>query len=179
MGIDAVTLGDNPPHDVNVVIEIPVEGGPVKYEFNKESGVIQVDRFLEASMRYPGNYGFIPRTLSEDGDALDVLVCTAKSVFPGTVMSCRPIGLLNMEDEAGVDIKIISVPSAKLSREYDNLHEISDLPKTLIQQVQHFFEHYKDLEPGKWVKVKDWSGREEAHKVISEAVNRYDSSRSV
>jgi len=158
MRIDAIPIGVNPPHDVNVIIEVPVGGEPIKYEMDKEAGTLVVDRFLYTAMRYPGNYGFIPHTLSGDGDPCDVLVANTRAIVPGAVMSVRPVGVLLMEDEAGGDEKIIAVPSSKLTQRYDKVKTYSDLPDITLQQIQHFFEHYKDLEPGKWVKVLRWCG---------------------
>ena len=158
MRIDAISIGKNPPEDVNVIIEVPVGGQPIKYELDKESGVLVVDRFLYTPMFYPGNYGFVPHTLSEDGDPIDVLVCNTRPLVPGCVINARPIGVLIMEDNAGQDEKIIAVPSSDLTKRYDDVKEYSDIPKITLQQIEHFFEHYKDLEPGKWVKIDDWHG---------------------
>ena len=169
MRIDAISIGNNPPHEVNVIIEVPVGGEPIKYEMDKEAGTLVVDRFLYTAMRYPGNYGFIPHTLSDDGDPCDVLVANTRAIVPGAVMSVRPVGVLLMEDEAGGDEKIIAVPSSKLTQRYDKVKTYSDLPDITLQQIQHFFEHYKDLEPGKWVKVLRWGGAEDAHRLISKA----------
>ena len=163
MRIDAISIGSNPPHEVNVIIEVPVGGEPIKYEMDKDAGTLVVDRFLYTAMRYPGNYGFIPHTLSGDGDPCDVLVANTRAIVPGAVMSVRPVGVLLMEDEAGGDEKIIAVPSSKLTQRYDKVRTYSDLPEITLQQIQHFFEHYKDLEPGKWVKVLRWGGAEDAH----------------
>src|SRR6202167_537457 len=153
MQMDAIAVGTNPPHEVNVIIEVPIGGEPIKYEIDKASGILVVDRFLYTSMRYPGNYGFIPHTLSEDGDPCDVLVVNTRAITPGAMMSVRPVGVLFMEDEAGHDEKIIAVPASRLTRRYDAVKSYADLPDITVAQVQHFFEHYKDLEPGKWVKV--------------------------
>jgi inorganic pyrophosphatase len=172
LNLDAISIGDNAPHDVNVIIEVPIGGEPIKYELDKRSGVLVVDRFLYTSMRYPGNYGFIPHTLSSDGDPCDVLVVNTRAITPGAMMSVRPIGVLLMEDEAGLDEKIIAVPSSKLTRRYDAVKSYNDLPQITIEQVQHFFEHYKDLEKSKWVKVKNWGGVEEAHRLINEGAQR-------
>ena len=163
MRIDAIPIGVNPPHDVNVIIEVPVGGEPIKYEMDKEAGTLVVDRFLYTAMRYPGNYGFIPHTLSGDGDPCDVLVANTRAIVPGAVMSVRPVGVLLMEDEAGGDEKIIAVPSSKLTQRYDKVRTYSDLPDITLQQIQHFFEHYKDLERGKWVKVLRWGSAEDAY----------------
>lgn len=172
MNLDAVPLGANPPHDVNVIIEVPIGGEPIKYELDKDSGILKVDRFLYTSMRYPGNYGFIPHTLADDGDPCDVLVVNTRAITPGAMMSVRPVGVLFMEDEAGHDEKIIAVPSSKLTRRYDSVKTCSDLPAITIEQVEHFFEHYKDLERDKWVKVIKWGGIEDAHRLIAEGVAR-------
>ena len=158
MRIDAISIGNDPPREVNVIIEVPVGGEPIKYEMDKEAGTLVVDRFLYTAMRYPGNYGFIPHTLSNDGDPCDVLVANTRAIVPGAVMSVRPVGVLLMEDEAGGDEKIIAVPSSKLTQRYDKVKTYSDLPDITLAQIQHFFEHYKDLEPGKWVKVLRWGG---------------------
>jgi inorganic pyrophosphatase len=172
MQMDAIPVGANPPHEVNVIIEVPIGGEPIKYELDKASGILKVDRFLYTSMRYPGNYGFIPHTLSDDGDPCDVLVVNTRAITPGAMMSARPVGVLFMEDEAGHDEKIIAVPASRLTRRYDTIKSYSDLPEITIEQVQHFFEHYKDLEQGKWVKVTRWGGVAEAHRVIEEACAR-------
>ncbi len=172
MRVDAISIGDNAPEDVNVIIEVPVGGEPIKYELDKESGTLIVDRFLYTPMRYPGNYGFIPHTLSDDGDPVDVLVYSTRALIPGCVMSCRPIGVLYMEDDGGQDEKIIAVPSSHLTKRYDNVETINDLPEISRSQIQHFFEHYKDLEPNKWVKIIGWGGVEEAKKLIKEGIDR-------
>jgi len=172
MRIDAVSIGKNPPDDVNVVIEVPVGGEPIKYEMDKDAGTLVVDRFLYTAMRYPGNYGFIPHTLSDDGDPCDVLVANTRAIVPGAVMSVRPVGVLFMEDEAGGDEKIIAVPSSKLTQRYDKVKNYNDLPEITLHQIQHFFEHYKDLEPKKWVKVLRWGDADEARKLILEGIER-------
>jgi inorganic pyrophosphatase len=172
MRIDAIPIGTDPPREVNVIIEVPVGGEPIKYELDKEAGTLVVDRFLYTAMRYPGNYGFIPHTLSHDGDPCDVLIANTRAIVPGAVMSVRPVGVLLMEDEAGGDEKIIAVPSSKLTQRYDKVKNFSDLPEITLAQIQHFFEHYKDLERGKWVKVKRWGAQEEAHRLIEEAIAR-------
>ena len=178
MRIDAISLGTNPPHEVNVIIEVPVGGEPIKYEMDKAAGTLVVDRFLYTAMRYPGNYGFIPHTLSEDGDPCDVLVANTRAIVPGAVMSVRPVGVLFMEDEAGGDEKIIAVPSAKLTQRYANVKTYSDLPEITLQQIQHFFEHYKDLEKGKWVKVEGWEGPDAAKAEILSGVKNYNASKA-
>ncbi|MGE0054557.1 MAG: inorganic diphosphatase [Hyphomicrobium sp.] len=172
MRLDAIKPGNNPPEDINVVIEVPVGGEPIKYEMDKASGALVVDRFLYTPMRYPGNYGFVPHTLSPDGDPIDVLVCNTRAIVPGGVISCRPVGVLVMEDDGGGDEKIIAVPSTKLTKRYDKVKTYSDLPEISIQQIEHFFAHYKDLEPGKWVKIDHWGHADEAKKLISEAIER-------
>lgn len=170
MRIDAIAIGHNPPDDINVIIEIPLGGEPIKYELDKASGTLFVDRFLYTPMRYPGNYGFVPHTLSRDGDPIDVLVCNTRAIIPGAVMNCRPIGVLVMEDDAGSDEKIIAVPSTKLTRRYEKIQTHTDLPEITLMQIEHFFTHYKDLEPGKWVKIKHWGGRDEARSLIVDAI---------
>ncbi|GLK81660.1 MULTISPECIES: inorganic diphosphatase [Methylopila] len=172
MRIDAIPLGNNPPHEVNVVIEVPIGGEPIKYELDKASGTLVVDRFLYTSMRYPGNYGFIPHTLSDDGDPIDVLVANTRAIVPGAVISCRPVGVFKMEDEKGQDEKIIAVPTPKLTRRYENVKNYTDLPDITLSQIAHFFEHYKDLEGDKWVKALGWGDAAEAHKMIIEAIER-------
>ena len=172
MRLDAIAVGSNPPHDVNVVIEVPIGGEPIKYEMDKASGALVVDRFLYTPMRYPGNYGFIPGTLSGDGDPVDVLIANTRAIVPGAIMSVKPIGVLVMEDNAGEDEKIIAVPSAKITARYAGVEEISDMPEITIQQIEHFFTHYKDLEPGKWVKIKRWGDKAEAHRMILDGIQR-------
>jgi inorganic pyrophosphatase len=172
MLINKVSIGKNPPEEVNCIIEVPIGGEPIKYEMDKDSGALVVDRFLYTSMRYPGNYGFIPHTLSDDGDPCDVIVANTRAIIPGAIMSVRPVGVLFMEDEAGGDEKILAVPAAKLTRRYENVHNYTDLPQITLEQIQHFFERYKDLEPGKWVKVVRWGNAEEAQKLILEGIAR-------
>ena len=172
MDISKIPVGRNPPWDINAIIEIPLGGEPVKYELDKDSGAMFVDRFLHTAMFYPANYGFIPHTLSGDGDPCDVLVANTRAIVPGAVMSVRPVGVLLMEDEAGGDEKIIAVPSSKLTQRYDKIRNVGDLPEITVQQIQHFFEHYKDLEKGKWVKVLKWGDAAEAHKLIVEGIER-------
>jgi inorganic pyrophosphatase len=172
MRIDAIPIGRNPPEDVNVIIEVPVGGEPIKYEMNKEAGTLFVDRFLHTPMRYPGNYGFIPHTLSGDGDPVDVLVCNTRELAPGCYINVRPIGVLIMEDQAGEDEKVIAVPSPHLTRRYENVFNYTDLPEITMQQVEHFFEHYKDLEPGKWVKIGGWHDAARARQMISAGIDR-------
>ena len=172
MRLDAVSIGANPPSDVNVVIEVPIGGEPIKYEMDKEAGALVVDRFLYTSMRYPGNYGFIPHTLSGDGDPCDVIVANTRAIVPGAIMSCRIVGVLMMEDEAGGDEKLIAVPSANLTQRYDKVADYTDLPKITLDQIEHFFCHYKDLEPGKWVKILRWGDAAEAHALVMEGIER-------
>jgi inorganic pyrophosphatase len=172
MRLEAVSIGKNFPNDVNVVIEVPIGGEPIKYEMDKEAGALVVDRFLYTAMRYPGNYGFIPHTLSDDGDPCDVIVANTRAIIPGAIMSCRIVGVLLMEDEAGGDEKLIAVPSTKLTRRYENVHNYTDLPKITLEQIEHFFTHYKDLENGKWVKVQRWGDAAEAQQLILRGVER-------
>ena len=172
MRVEAISIGVDPPREVNVIIEVPVGGEPIKYELDKEAGTLVVDRFLYTAMRYPGNYGFIPHTLSNDGDPCDVLIANTRAIVPGAVMSVRPVGVLLMEDEAGGDEKIIAVPSSKLTQRYDKVRSYADLPDITLQQIRHFFEHSKDLEKGKWVKVLRWGGAGEAHQLIADGIAR-------
>ena len=170
MDLSKVKVGDNPPWEVNVIIEVPIGGEPVKYELDKASGAIFVDRFLHTSMRYPCNYGFIPHTLADDGDPVDILVAARSPVVPGAVVRARPIGVLVMEDEAGMDEKIMSVPVDSLFPYYTNVSSFRDLPQILLDQVAHFFEHYKDLESNKWVKIQRWGEADEAYRMIEAAI---------
>ena len=172
MRIDAIPTGKEPPHDVNVIVEVPVGGEPIKYELDKSSGTLFVDRFLYTPMRYPGNYGFVPHTLSEDGDPIDVLICNTRVIVPGAVINCRPIGVLVMEDDGGQDEKILAVPSDHVSKRYSNVTNHTDLPTITTEQIQHFFEHYKDLEPEKWVRIDHWGDAKEAKQLIDEAIER-------
>lgn len=172
MRIEAIPIGNTPPHDVNVIIEVPIGGEPIKYEIEKGSGALFVDRFLYTPMRYPGNYGFVPHTLSADGDPIDVVVCNSRPIVPGAVMNCRVVGALVMEDDGGGDEKLVAVPSQKLTSRYDHVQNYTDLPAILIQQVEHFFTHYKDLEPNKWVKIERWAGVDEAKDMVREAIER-------
>jgi inorganic pyrophosphatase len=172
MNLDAIAIGRNPPEDVNVIIEVPIGGEPIKYELDKEAGVLVVDRFLYTAMRYPGNYGFIPHTLSGDGDPVDVIVVNTRAIAPGAVMSCRIVGVLLMEDQAGIDEKLIAVPSSHLTARYDNVRDYTDLPQITLDQIEHFFRHYKDLEPGKWVKVKGWGDAAKAREMVLEGIER-------
>ena len=172
MRIDAVPIGKNPPHDINVIVEVPVGGEPIKYEMDKEAGAMYVDRFLYTPMRYPGNYGFVPHTLSDDGDPIDVLIPNQRPIIPGAIINCRPIGVLRMEDESGHDEKIIAVPTHKLTKRYDRIKTYQDFPEITLHKIEHFFEHYKDLEPGKWVKILGWDGTDAAEKMIIDAISR-------
>ena len=165
-------MGANPPFEVNVVIEVPIGGEPIKYEMDKAAGALVVDRFLYTSMRYPGNYGFIPHTLSGDGDPCDVIVANTRAIVPGAIMSCRIVGVLMMEDEAGGDEKLIAVPGPKLTQRYDHINNYNDLPGITLDQIEHFFAHYKDLEPGKWVKLLGWRGADEARALVLEGIER-------
>jgi inorganic pyrophosphatase len=170
MDISQIAIGKNPPEDVNVIIEVPIGGEPIKYEIDKASGALVVDRFLYTPMRYPGNYGFVPHTLSQDGDPVDVLCASTRSLVPGCVINCRPIGVLVMEDEAGGDEKILAVPSTKLTRRYERISSYRDLPEITTQQIEHFFTHYKDLEPNKWVKILRWGDADEARAMILQGI---------
>lgn len=172
MGFDLVKAGKDVPNDINVIIEISAQGDPIKFEVDKDSGAVFVDRFMGTSMRYPLNYGYVPHTIAGDGDPVDVLVVTPFALAPGVVIRCRPVGLLKMEDESGMDAKVIAVPVSKLTPLYDKVQSIDDLPELLMKQTVHFFEHYKDLEPGKWVKVTGWGDAEEAKRYILEAIER-------
>ena len=172
MRLDAVSIGANPPYDVNVVIEVPIGGEPIKYEMDKDAGALVVDRFLYTSTRYPGNYGFIPHTLSDDGDPCDVIVANTRAIVPGAIMSCRIVGVLLMEDEAGGDEKLLAVPSAKLTRRYENVANYTDLPEITLKQIEHFFAHYKDLEPNKWVKIIGWRDAEHARALVLKGIEK-------
>lgn len=169
---DKVSSGENVPKEINVIIEIPANQNPIKYEVDKKSGAIFVDRFMSTSMHYPCNYGYVPQTLSEDGDPVDVLVITPFPVIPGSVVRCRPIGCLKMADEAGVDYKILSVPISKLCSIYDSVKSYEDLPPLLTEQIAHFFKHYKDLEKNKWVKVEGWQSVDAAEREILASIER-------
>lgn len=172
MRIDAISLGKNPPKEVNVIVEVPVGGEPIKYEMDKDAGTLVVDRFLHTSMRYPGNYGFIPHTLSDDGDPTDVLVISQRQIVPGAIVSVRPVGVLRMTDEAGGDEKIIAVPTKNITKRYNDIHNYTDLAEILVQQIEHFFTHYKDLEAGKWAKTEGWGDAAEAEQLILDAIER-------
>ena len=172
MDISKISAGKNPPSNINVIIEVPMGALPIKYEMDKDSGALMVDRFLQTPMFYPCNYGFIPNTLSGDGDPADVLVVGQFPLIAGCVIAVRPVGVLLMEDEGGMDEKIIAVPQSKLTKLYDGVKSYTDLPENLLAQIKHFFEHYKDLETGKWVKVTGWGDAAKAEAMIMEAVER-------
>jgi inorganic pyrophosphatase len=178
MSLDRVTSGRDLANDINVIVEIPMNADPIKYEVDKETGALFVDRFVSTAMHYPCNYGYVPDTLSDDGDPVDVLVITPFALMPGVVVRCRPIGLLRMSDEAGGDTKVLSVPIDKLTPLYRHIQTARDLPEMVLSQITHFFAHYKDLEPGKWVKVEGWGGPEEAKKEIVEGVKRFRKAKS-
>ncbi|MDE1901954.1 MAG: inorganic diphosphatase [Alphaproteobacteria bacterium] len=175
MNLDKLSIGKNPPDIINVVVEIPQGGPPVKYEVDKDSGALVVDRFMSTAMFYPANYGFIPHTLSGDGDPCDVLVVSHVPVLAGSVIACRPIGVLLMKDESGEDEKIIAVPTEKLSPFMAHIQSCNDLQPILVQQIEHFFAHYKDLEKGKWVEIIRWGDAAEAKKLINEGIARAQS----
>ena len=172
MQLEAIPVGKNPPDDVNVIVEVSIGGEPIKYEMDKASGALFVDRILHTPMRYPGNYGFVPHTLSDDGDPIDVLIASTRPIMPGAVINVRPIGVLKMSDEGGEDEKIIAVPSDKLTKRYLKVKTLEDLPEALLDQIKHFFEHYKDLEKGKWVKVTGFGTADEARTMITQAIER-------
>lgn len=177
MGLDRVSAGKDLPNDFNVVIEIPMHSDPIKYEVDKESGAIFVDRFMSTAMHYPCNYGYIPHTIAGDGDPVDVLVVSQFALPPGVVVRCRPIGMLKMTDEAGDDAKLLAVPVDKLTPMYRSVTSPRDLPQIVLDQISHFFEHYKDLEPGKYVKVQGWGDTEDAKKEIANGVQRYNDAK--
>jgi len=172
MNISKISIGKNAPNQVNVIIEVPMNADPVKYEMDKDSGAIFVDRFIATPMHYPCNYGFVPHTLSDDGDPCDVLVISDFPVVPGAVISAKPVGVLIMEDEKGMDEKILAVPAVKLNSQFEAIESYEELPKNLLAKITHFFEHYKDLEKGKWVKVKGFEGAQKARDLIAEGIER-------
>jgi inorganic pyrophosphatase len=174
MSLNTVPAGKDLPEEINVIIEIPAHADPVKYEVDKDSGALFVDRFMATCMHYPTNYGYVPHTLSDDGDPVDVLVPTPFPLLAGSVITCRPIGMLMMTDESGTDAKILAVPLKKLSPIYQGIKETTDMPELLLNQIQHFFEHYKDLEPGKWVRIEGWEDAAAAKKEITDSVKRYE-----
>lgn len=177
MNIDLIPAGSDAPHSINVLIEVPIGGEPVKYEFDKKSGAMVVDRILHTPMRYPTNYGFIPQTLCDDGDPLDCLVMTRWTLQPGVVIACRPVGVLYLEDEAGGDEKILAVPVTKISPYYKNVENYTDLPPIVVEQIEHFFTHYKDLEPQKWVRVGTWGDAEAARQVVLDSIAKADAGK--
>ena len=174
MSLNTVPAGKNLPDEINVIIEIPAHADPVKYEVDKDSGAIFVDRFMSTCMHYPTNYGYVPHTLSDDGDPADVLVITPFPLLPGSVIRCRPIGVLNMTDESGGDAKILAVPADKLSTIYRGINDIDQIPALTLNQIEHFFAHYKDLEPNKWVKIEGWENADAAKKELVDSVTRYE-----
>ena len=174
MGLELVSPGKNPPEEINVIIEIPKDSEPVKYEVDKETGAIFVDRFMSTAMHYPTNYGYVPKTISGDGDPVDVLVITPVPLIPGVVVRCRAIGILKMEDEAGQDGKVLAVPVDKILSLYTQWQKPEDLNPLRLKTIAHFFEHYKDLEEGKWVKVLGWEGPESARQEILDGVANYE-----
>lgn len=174
MSYNQIPAGKDLPNDVYVAIEIPANSSPIKYEIDKDYDALMVDRFMATPMFYPANYGYIPNTLADDGDAVDVLVVTPYPVVPGSVIRARPVGVLEMTDEAGSDAKVVAVPHSKLSALYDDVQEVTDLPALLLEQIKHFFENYKDLEKGKWVKVDGWADAARAKDIITEAASAYD-----
>ncbi len=173
MNLDRVGSGKSLPNDINVIIEIPAHADPIKYEVDKETGAMFVDRFMGTAMHYPCNYGYIPKTIADDGDPVDVLVLSPFPLLAGTVIRCRPVGMLAMEDEAGGDAKLLAVPIDKLTSYYRSIESPRDLPQIQLDQIAHFFQHYKDLEPGKFVKLRGWQGAEEAKKEILDGIERY------
>jgi inorganic pyrophosphatase len=175
MILDRVTSGADVPNEINVIIEIPAHSDPVKYEVDKETGAMFVDRFMTTAMHYPCNYGYVPHTLSSDGDPVDVLVVTPVPLIPGSVIRCRPVGVLLMTDESGDDAKVLAVPVDKLCKAFGKTRNIEDVSPVLLEQIAHFFEHYKDLDEGKWVRVRGWSGVEDAHKEILASIEMYKS----
>jgi len=177
MSFTKVPAGKDIPNDIYVIIEIPANASPVKYEIDKDYDALIVDRFMTAPMFYPANYGYINNTLADDGDPLDVLVVAPYPVVPGSVIRCRPVGVLNMSDEAGEDAKLVAVPHQKLSKEYGHVQEIDDLPALLVNQIKHFFENYKTLEPGKWVKVDGWANADAARAAIEAGVKAYEAAK--
>jgi inorganic pyrophosphatase len=173
MNLDRVNSGRDVPNEINVIIEIPAHSDPVKYELDKETGAMFVDRFMSTAMHYPCNYGYVPHTLSRDGDPVDVLVLTPYPLIPGSVIQCRPVGVLKMTDESGDDAKILAVPIDKLCKSYRKVARIQDIPEEALSRISHFFEHYKDLDEGKWVRVEGWADIDEAKREIMESVQMY------
>jgi inorganic pyrophosphatase len=173
MNLDRVNSGPNVPNEINVIIEIPADAKPVKYELDKETGAMFVDRFMSTAMRYPCNYGYVPHTLSKDGDPVDVMVLTTYPLIPGSVIVCRPVGVLKMTDESGDDAKVLAVPIDKLTRTYRSIQDFRDMESGILDQIAHFFEHYKDLDEGKWVRVGGWGSVDEAKQEILDSVQMY------
>lgn len=178
MSLLKISSGRDVPNEINVIIEIPMNGAPVKYEVDKESGALFVDRFMMTAMFYPANYGYIPQTLSEDGDPVDVLVVTPVPLVSGSVIRCRVVGMLKMTDESGVDAKLIAVPTTKLCKSYEAIKTHEDLPEVLLKSIEHFFKHYKDLEEGKWVEIDGWAGPEAAVREILNSISRHEASEA-
>ncbi len=174
MNLDRVTPGNNAPDEINVIIEIPANAEPVKYEVDKDTGAMFVDRILRTAMRYPANYGYIPHTLSDDGDPCDVMVPTAFPLIPGSVIVCRPVAVLKMTDESGDDAKVVAVPVTSITDRYAHVKDDTDMPEELMQRIAHFFEHYKDLDDGKWVRVGGWEGLDEARAEVVSSIRMYD-----
>jgi inorganic pyrophosphatase len=177
MSYDKIPAGKDLPNNINVIIEISANSSPIKYEIDKDSDCLMVDRFTATPMFYPANYGYVPHTLCDDGDALDVLVITPYDLVPGCVIESRPIGVLHMSDESGVDAKIVAVAGSSLTKMYDNIKDISDLDVGIKNKIQHYFEHYKDLEANKWVKIDKWGNREEAFEEIKKSIEMHDSKK--
>jgi inorganic pyrophosphatase len=173
MNMDQISPGKNPPQDVNVIIEIPYGGAPIKYEMDKKSGALFVDRFLGTAMYYPAHYGFVPQTLSQDGDPIDALVVGRTPILPGVVIPCRPLGVLVMEDESGLDEKILFAPLEKIDPYHKDWQDIHHVPQILKDQISHFFERYKDLEHGKWVKITGWKDKKHAEEFITQSIERF------
>ena len=178
MNFDKISIGLNPPHDINVLVEVSLLSPPVKYEMDKESGALVVDRFLHTAMHYPCNYGFVPHTLSEDGDPVDVLLMGRLPVIPGAIVRAKPVGVLRMEDEKGMDEKLLCVPHEALKSYFSTMNDIGDFAELDLQRLEHFFAHYKDLEQGKWVKIIGWANCEEAKQVLQEAIDRYAAAKA-
>lgn len=173
MDISKISIGENPPWDINVIVEVPVGSEPVKYELDKDSGALFVDRIMHTAMRYPVNYGFVPHTLAKDGDPVDVMIANRTSIMPGAVVRCRPLGMLTMEDDGGEDEKVLAVPVDALHPFYSGISEYHELPQIMLDQIKHFFQHYKDLEKDKWVKIRDWVSAADAARFIEESIERY------
>lgn len=176
MNVSSLSAGSKVPHEFNVVIEIPMHGAPVKYEMDKDAGLLVVDRFMGTSMVYPGNYGYVPKTLSEDGDPVDVIVVTPVQLSAGVMIACRAVGMLKMTDESGIDAKILAVPISKLTKMYDSVQKHTDFPAPFLSSIEHFFQHYKDLEAGKWVRIDGWDDGNAAQAEIMASIERYESS---